>query len=90
MAKVEFEGVKIIHYQSPFGLRKLLLGLTTEQARVLQIMGNDLLNRPDLEVGQINEPTSGQRGYRAPDHLRGRTSKGSRNKRNNVSNGPSP
>jgi len=84
-----FEGIKVIHYQSPSGPRKLLVGLTTEQARVLTIMGNDLLNRADLDVGEINEPTTGKRGYRAPEQRRGRAYKGSRNKRKKLSQGSS-
>ena len=84
-----FEGLKVIHYNSPDGPIKLLVGLTTEQARILTILGNDLLVRPDLVIGQVNEPNAGQRGYRAPEHRRGRAYKGARNKRKKLSPGSS-
>lgn len=84
-----FEGLKVIHYNSPDGPIKLLVGLTTEQARLLTILGNDLLARHDLVIGQINEPHAGQRGYRAPEHRRGRAYKGARNKRKKLSPGSS-
>ena len=85
-----FEGLKVIHYNSPDGPIKLLVGLTTEQSRVLTILENDLLDRPDLIIGQINEPNACQRGYRAPENRRGRAYKGSRNKRKKLSSGSSP
>jgi transposase len=43
-----------------------VMNMTTEQARLLTLLGNDLLERPSVHVETPTIPTRAQRGYRPP------------------------